>query len=50
MYDVLGDVVCGSFAVPIREGWHNMCLPYPVPTLFLFTQLIICLKGSSNTT
>ena len=28
IYDVLGDVVCGGFAVPIREGSPSMFLPY----------------------
>ena len=23
LYDVLGDVVCGGFAVPIREGYAS---------------------------
>lgn len=26
LYDVLGDVVCGGFAVPIREGYANQVL------------------------
>ncbi len=25
LYDVLGDVVCGGFAAPIREGYAEKC-------------------------
>lgn len=39
VYDVLGDVVCGGFAVPIREGIaedvFNLLLELPWPWAFL---------------
>lgn len=29
LYDVLGDVVCGGFAAPIREGYAQVCTLSP---------------------
>lgn len=48
IYDVLGDVVCGGFAMPIREGIAEHVLRFPPQISCLYMRLIICLKVLKN--
>lgn len=45
LYDVLGDVVCGGFAVPIREGYATEIYIVHQANLCRFMQLITLPKG-----